>query len=105
MIGQLRKLQVPVTMLYGVTYEEDLIYMDVLEKLMQEAHFDLKVRVSDTKRSDIQYAQGRVLDDLNKMAFTLRDTVYLCGNPYMIHDARQWINKRFETNIKMERFG
>jgi ferredoxin-NADP reductase len=105
MIEQLRTLKVPVTLLYGVGHTSDILYADLWQELSKDIVFTWKIRVSKGPIAELPYLSGRILDDLCKMSFTPQDDVYLCGHPHMIYDARHWLNNKFSTNIKLERFG
>jgi ferredoxin-NADP reductase len=103
MVEQLRTLSVPVILLYGVSNSKDILYSELWDSLIKDIDFTWKVRVSKP-HNEVLYNKGRVLDDLCEMNFTSQDMIYLCGHPHMIYDARQWLNSKFTTNIKIESF-
>ena len=60
--------------------------------------------VSDENFPTPPFQKGTVMDKVKGIVFTPQDSVYICGNPNMIYDVSQWITRRFQTNVKIERY-
>ena len=77
----------PLDFIFGVRSEDDVFYLDVLDKLHdQYPHFSYTLCLSQGTQGI--YSQGRVTDILSARGVGEYSEYYMCGNPKMVQDVR-----------------
>lgn len=82
---------------FSVASHEDLFYVDEIESIE-----DLESFIHLTREKSEIYREGRV--DIDSIIATPETEWYLCGNPGMITEAREKLQKRGFTHVYSEEF-
>ncbi len=94
------------TMLYGVRYEEDLVYDDLFEQVAEKHDNFYYYRILSRPRTG-NYPKGYVSDLLENMEIKPETKAYICGTPKMAKDVKQILADKGvpSENIHYEDFG
>lgn len=94
------------TLMYGVRYEEDLVYDDYFESLAREnENFEYR-KILSRPRTD-KYRKGYVTEIAKEVNPSPNTKVYICGTPTMAKDVTETLKEKgvAEENIHYENFG
>lgn len=82
---------------FSVALHEDLFYLDELESIQ-----DLESFIHLTREKSEIHREGRI--DIDSIMATPETEWYLCGNPGIITEAREKLQKRWFTHVYSEEF-
>ncbi len=93
-------------LLYGVRYEEDLVYDDFFSQA-ENLNDNLNYHHILSRPRTNGYPEGYVTDLMEELEIEENTGVYMCGTEAMISDAREILDKKGvpDENINYESFG
>src|SRR3989339_1109253 len=84
-----KKVDRKIEMYFGLRYEEDIFYQEILEKFAKE-HNNFKYHLTVSRaKNDFKGLKGRITEYLDVKKYDLKNTqIYLCGGGEMVKEVR-----------------